>query len=271
MAYDSIHRTAWQRCVPYELFNHELSTGFRTRVVRPAPGVGSRYDPWELFDAAKGKYRTAETLWGEFAEIVRCIRQDALDPYVPSPRGESLILDWSNKYGLLGVLPLSAQMIVLPAVYERGETVAGTIEWDIKAGPWVAIQRTHVRAAGTWTTHTRYVGVSAPDGSDAERSPGDIVSASAYASPSVQPPRTLFQDWEELDWRIDEGNGQLSRFFRIKPRSGQYPALFSDEFWTAYQEPVGAWVRMACSLFRGSRVRLTACGRPLHRGAMVRR
>ena len=73
---------------------------------------------------------------------------DAVGRFTPSARGEALILDWSNKYGLLGVLPSSIQMMVLPPIYEP------TLEADSSLSsskPWI-VQRKHARLAGTWIT-----------------------------------------------------------------------------------------------------------------------
>jgi hypothetical protein len=64
---------------------------FANKAIRPPRGAALiRYDPWEAFHALQGKYRTAETLWGQFIELVRRCRQDALDRYTPSARGGRL-------------------------------------------------------------------------------------------------------------------------------------------------------------------------------------
>jgi hypothetical protein len=69
---------------------------FANKAIRPPRGAALiRYDPWEAFHALQGKYRTAETLWGQFIELVRRCRQDALDRYTPSARGGRLRL-WTG-------------------------------------------------------------------------------------------------------------------------------------------------------------------------------
>src|SRR5258707_976640 len=96
MAYDPVHSCWWK--------SERLTISGTT--IRPAERtICEQYDPWDVYESVKGKYRTVTTLWGEFAEIVRQIRQGAVDRYTPSPKGRLLILNWSRKYGLLGLLP----------------------------------------------------------------------------------------------------------------------------------------------------------------------
>ncbi len=205
--------------------------------LRPAPGaLRHAYNPWECFNDVKGKYRTVPTLWGEFAELVSHVRADAIGRYQPSPKGASRILDWSNKYGFLGVLPSSVQMIVLPPTSEADEQ-------DLAAGltPGCLIQRRHVRIAGMWITHN-----------DVEELWDNGFSSEApYAvrkparSSRFPPSQSLIWDWESLMVTIDENNARLRTFFSTPPSDGQYPLPLSKEFWAIYQEPLWAWMRAA--------------------------
>src|SRR5262249_25891042 len=95
---------------------YEISGG----AVRPAPRARlQRYQPWQKFEEAKGKYRKVTTLWGEFLEISRRIKAESGATLRPSRAGEALILEWCNRYGLLGILPGQAQFISLPPTSEN--------------------------------------------------------------------------------------------------------------------------------------------------------
>ena len=231
MADDSIHFASWWK---YE--RYEISHSSPLSVIRPATQAkGVAYDPWSFFEANRGKYRKVNTLWGELAEIVRRLDLNPHDLSVLSPEGESLVLDWCNKYGLLGLLPASAYSITLPPVWERSET----------SHPVTVIQRRYYRTAGTWTTSTDYKGLTASEAPGSQWSPGEPLPANAIGKFRLKPPQTLYWDWEEYSWRTDEGNVRLSWFFSANPPSGQFPQPLSDDFWTVYQEPIATWVRVA--------------------------
>jgi hypothetical protein len=220
--------------------------------VRPkAEAAPQPYDPWERFGALQGQYRTAETLWGEFVETMRQIEAEVVG-YAPSAKGESLIVEWSNKYGLLGVLPAQAQLIVLPPTYERAEQYFSGFPRRISNR--AIIQRRYARVAGSWMVHFEphvdleaavTVDEEAAVTKDSDWMPGTEVPEAKWSALDMEPPRTLLWEWEDLNWKSDERNQRISKFFIDSRWTNQYPPPLSEEFWKKYQEPLWAWVRAA--------------------------
>jgi hypothetical protein len=230
---DPVHTTEWWRSDTYVISEN---------AIRPKPGASLRaYNPWETFGGSKGKPRTVSTLWGEFAETVRQIRADAVRPYTPSKRGEALMLEWSARYGLLGILPGRAQIIVLPPTYERAE---GYMPKTYVPSGRCMVQRKYAKVAGSWLSHMRVSGEMVDVAEVPDWSPGDVIPFAARW-PDCETPQTLCWEWEELEWKTSKANEVLWSFFSDRPIHGQYPQPLSPEFWATYQEPIWEWMRAA--------------------------
>jgi hypothetical protein len=230
---DPVHNTKWWRSDTYAISNN---------AIRPTPGANLlTYNPWETFEGSRRKPRTVSTLWGEFAETVRQIRADAVSPYTPSKRGEALVLDWSARYGLLGILPGRAQTIVLPPTYERAEEYMP--KTYVPSGRCM-VQRKYAKVAGTWLSHMRVSGEMVNVAEVPDWSPGDVIPLAARL-PDCETPQTLYWEWEELEWKTSKANEVLWNFFSNPPIHGQYPQPLTTEFWATYQEPIWAWMRAA--------------------------
>jgi len=228
----SIRSSKWWRFKKYTICG---------RAVRPEAGQEPiPYDLWEPFEAVQGKYRTVKTLWGEFMETARQVQADAPHGYTPSAQGESLILDWCQKYGLLGILPGQAQVIILPPTYVRSDEYRGGT-----SRKRLILQRKHARIAGRWVTPELAIREdSATAEDDSGWRPGDLVPQSQWPD-SIEAPRTLFWGWENFEWQAPPDNENLLGFFAQPPSHGQYPQPLSPDFWRTYQEPVVEWMRAA--------------------------
>jgi len=112
-------RGKWKLWTRYELVNS---------TVVPAQDAELReYDPWERYRANFGKYRTVEQPYCSLIDLgIRLaqqreegVRPSRIDPkHVtsvtirgPQNEADSLILDWCNKHGLLGLVPVLATRI----------------------------------------------------------------------------------------------------------------------------------------------------------------
>ncbi|HLJ49238.1 MAG TPA: hypothetical protein VKU01_24665 [Bryobacteraceae bacterium] len=224
-------------------WKYDLPCCVEGKVIRPQrSSTVVPYDPWIIYREQQGKYRTVPTLWGEFAELVRRCGKDAIDPYTPSSGGEALILDWTNRYGMLGILPSRLESIVLPEVY-RPAPLPGTKSNEIKSSK---VQHRHVRVAGHWITETDTQEENRWSAPEAEQ-PGDDLAPSAQreAREPRQPARCAGFAWEDLTYRAGNTADCLPAFFSARLRSHQYPQPLSQEFWRAYQEPIREWMRAA--------------------------
>ncbi len=240
MSNDPIHLTKWwrfDRC--------EIQEG----AVRGAPGTQRiTYNPWERFESLKGKYRTVNTLWGEFVELSRQVREASVAPhqkgfYWPSATGQALILKWCNTYGLLGILPGTVQSIALPPTWEAAETVINPSRLLPNTAE-VTVQRTHARVGGVWNTlfNTSTKFVDGKEWKPSNPAPGTALLQSESVS---MPARTIYWDWEQRESKVSEGNLVLRPFFWREPHEGQYPVPLSPEFWEIYHEPLDEWTRIA--------------------------
>jgi len=228
---DPIHSGNWHRYDRYIIADN---------AIRPAAGASLiRYDPWEMFESVKGKYRTVQTLWGEFIELAQFLQDDAGNMFKPTAKGESLILDWCNRYGLLGILPNWADRIVLPPTYERAHPYYGQA-----VGPYqrFTVQQIHARISGEWFTHEWTRGYQGGIADYREWIPGSVVPRSEWPSGTEEPGAIwgLESNWASADRRRD-----LFQFFVDLPPNGQIPKPLSHKFWKMYQEPLSVWMPSA--------------------------
>lgn len=234
MPSDPIRHSTWWKFDSYVVRDHAL---------RAEPGSLQTYDPWQRFEEVRGRYRQAPTLWGEFIAVVHRIQEQALDRYTPSVDGEGLILNWSNQYGLLGILPAAAQSIVLPPTYEHSSEnpVYGP---GVAAGRPCIVQRSYQRVAGRWVAPSQIYGCSNGVDDPPQWKPGDKVPR-AQRPTGIDEPHTVQFEWEDCRWKREEGSGEWGAFFPSLLVSGNYPRPLSPEFWANYQEPLLRWMRAA--------------------------
>jgi len=132
-------RGNWNRWSRYDLMNG---------VVVPADGAElQEYDPWEAFRANVGKYRTVEQPYTALLELHRHLKNTESENVRFSRRSrgpqndaDHLILEWCNRHGLLGLLPVLSNSIRLPATIssdEHGEPTLEKCHYFRDGGVWL--------------------------------------------------------------------------------------------------------------------------------------
>jgi hypothetical protein len=242
MAHDPMHifpaaPLHWCRFDRYEI---------RDGAICPAPGATVyEYDPWDLHRATKGKYRTVETPYRDLLNLSVKLEANPVDPprsrsiepsLEASSEAERLILDWCQRYGMLGILPTQAEVIRLAAQTEHDGSAR-----DVS-------QASYIRTGGRWFRNVRITSSLRPsDFSPSEKQRGArMTSASTWPGPIV---RNWY--WYALEWKDDPLTGKFSEFFpRIENGNKiqgdfQYPCPGTLDFWSVYGEPVGEFARWA--------------------------
>src|ERR1051326_67333 len=218
----------WPRSTQYEMVKG---------TVVPAQGAEFReYDPWQSYRANVGKYRTVEHPYCSLLELgrsleyedsrgVRPSRMDLQRPLGDSLQGppnqaEQLILDWCNKHGLLGLVP-----VLSTSIHVGGEF-------------------RHIRDGGSWVTVLKHEGP-----------PFSIVVPVQSGEDSLS--RVLTKGdgsltW--LNWFSHEYDTKLlaekRAYFSARNDNGAFAAWRpgSQRFWANYGEPVHELYEW-CSVF----------------------
>ncbi len=228
-------RGKWKKWTHYELVNG---------VIVPAQHAELKeYDPWEKYRVNFGKYRTVEQPYCSLLELGRHldheknggVRQSKGDPKQvsggtkrgPQNAADKLILDWCNKHGLLGLLPvLSTRIEVTDNVFHHRD-----------GGKWLTILRHQERRRSTVIESQRVE--SGEDDSFTPQIRGDSRETLTW-----------------LDWVIHEYEttqlAKKSTFFGGSPGEPFTPwRPGSGAFWKIYREPadeIGDW----CTVFAHS-------------------
>lgn len=101
------HTQQWWRWSRYEI---------RDGFIRPSPGgTLRRYDPWaNYWRAADGRARDLRAPYQLLVDLLATIeREGRIDDEQLGPVGERALLDWCADYGLLGLLPQQAWLVML--------------------------------------------------------------------------------------------------------------------------------------------------------------
>src|SRR3990172_1269230 len=197
---------------------------FEEGYLRPAPGASFRdSDPWKDFvEMRASRGYLGESPYEQLVNIVR--EQKSVEETITG------LLEWTSRYGLLGVLPQHALNVRLaPSAGDGGKITQQSYSW--RRGEWI----------GKEHSDARFTGIS------------HYPSASAVVLEMKSP----FGEWgplrEAAAWREESLSETWGIFFRI-PReerdSFQYPRPLSEEFWKIYAEPVGAFLLAAHRLRR---------------------
>ncbi|HWQ52101.1 MAG TPA: hypothetical protein VN442_00350 [Bryobacteraceae bacterium] len=213
-------RGEWFRWSRYDLLNGLLV---------PAEGAQlQKYDPWEKFRANAGKYRTVDQPYVALLNLDQNLESLAKrgiyaskrrgNEFRPGVRNEAheLILDWCNRYGLLGLLP----------VLSKSMRVRVATPPDAAPGP-TFVQ--YYRLGGIW----HRTGVLRAECDD----------DGGYTWLSW--PFSLYQErpiWDLREFfRPAETDSETE--YRFQP-----PCPWSNRFWETYCEPVEEFERW-CSRF----------------------
>ena len=231
----TVVRGKWHRWSRYQLVNG--------RVVPDLEATPSRYDPWATFTANDGAYRTVKQPYVDLLELHRTLQQDQArgvrptelrergvsGPVVGPPTvADHHILEWCNRHGLLGILPVLSTSVRLadtehqdePAI-ERTQYVRDGDRWHIET----ALQFEWLSTSAATDEHVR---------ERAEGSHGTFSWFNFGARTHDQRPLADLWDYFPLAGARHDG---------FVP-----PVPFSEEFWRSYGEPVWEISRF-CDLF----------------------
>lgn len=204
MSQNQLFGDYWWRFSRYEILD-----GY----IRPAKGASlERYRPWLEYDALKGKGSVPRPYSG-LVELSREFDEHS-SGWELTDKEESLILDWCNTHGLLGVLLHQVEMVLM----RDRESELGWRRYTRTARGWTR-EETNLRR----TEHPRRPGVWL---------------------------RTL----GTFRWEFEPLSRTWSRFFPEVPKDQcetfRYPLPSSDEFWKRYAEPVDAFLNAAHQIRR---------------------
>jgi hypothetical protein len=144
---------------------------------------------------------------------------------------EDLILEWCNRYGLLGILPgRLLQMTLCP-------------QWHFLQGTDILrpLRFTHIRTATGWRSSGRYCHNVVPSvAHEAEAlTPKDLARCSKLTN--IAAPEVILRDESSQGYLSGKPSDLgIFRFFGISQNEAdtfQYPMPLSDEFWRSYGEP----------------------------------
>ena len=217
----------WFRYSRYEMLNGV--------VVRAEASELTQYDPWENFRKNEGKYRTVVQPYTALLNLHSSLKQaegrgirpspvvirPSDDPLIgPQNDADSLILDWCNRHGLLGLVPVLSNSIFFPRKAGKDDG------WNHASH--------HVRRGGTWgSTSLNW---------DPNNAGGPHYPATSH----VTWLNTWFRTYRECPLE------EIRDFFTPLrgPNLDQFtpPCPLSYFFWRCYVEP-GASIAYWCSTF----------------------
>lgn len=246
--------TTWWKCDRYEI---------KRGMIRPAKGAKVvKYQPWLHYRQASENPKTrGNKPHEELANLFRhCFRGELRErgsfPYKNlAPDTNERILEWCNRWGLLGTLPHYCIGLKLYPVYGH------VPQWSREESLVGANQTYYARRAGGWAQEgialDRDVAPVVPSGSVAEGSP----YPQRRLSPTIKATATLIGNYfrPHQEWGFSPSFQQTPRdvplsemwaqyFPSIPSRNRykyQYPSPASAAFWSIYAEPVGEFLRHA--------------------------
>lgn len=246
-------RGDWMRFTRYELRNGSIA---------PAPKARLRkYDPWAL---ETRPYR-------ELAAIFEL--DDPLEMPERRPEVVAAVIDWCNRFGLLGTLLHRLVSVTYAHRWARQEV--GKAKGRVFA---IATQETHWLSPSAWITNSRGLGGSLREGKELI---GELVERDDLPAEAIRPHALLIDlpGWNSSGVAgLDGFAGPIkkeslarswARYFPDVPpfqrETYDYPEPGSEAFWRVYGEPVSEFVRAAYSLTDA----LEAILRPNHDDAIT--
>lgn len=236
---------------------YELHDGY----IRPARGAKlEEYTPWDLHARSRDTrqrhrqppYQELATLLGEFHGAL-----DYSGKFVPTAKAVEALLDWCQRYGLLGLLPHEAEMVTF-----RPRLVwlpAGSPPQPPAREPMWR-QDGFVRVAGGWRVHSRFDSPSLDPALellllDWTREENELQKTDpCHETPTFQPPN----DWPPPHVLIRDPEYRhlldrpLDNWFRYFPdhsdQTQPTPRPLTSAFWQAYAEPLEGFLTAAALL-----------------------
>jgi hypothetical protein len=220
---------------------YEVVDGF----IRPTRHAAlEEYDPWEEYSRSLIKKEKTDPPFLSLTQLIDRIDPPSGSAKKPAKQAEQEIINWCNKYGLLGLLPQSSLIAVLNARWETQ-----------KIRPpdrprLVPTTYTVTRINYGWRREWDAV----LDGPDEFRlGQKDRIVPDEYVPISLQRPGVLEQSFGGSRFQWTPFSDSWGLFFPDVPPEDRelfrYPIPLSKEFWGGYAEPIHLF-RAAAVMFR---------------------
>ncbi len=229
----------------------------RDGFIRPAPGAGpTTYDPWsDYWGRAKMAKREHQPPYQSLVALVKTFGVDYRGQPVATPESVAAILSWCRKYGLLGLLLQESRM-----VFFSPRSVLACGDPDPTASLEPAWALTHYsREPAAWHAHTRFRSPSYGEWTDLDFQEPDVTHFPAHRPSDEIPacpvpkhwprPEVTASDLQSPGWYPSSlTKNWFSYFPDLKDQTQLTPIPLTSEFWSAYAEPLDAFVRAAVLL-----------------------
>ena len=208
--------------------------------IRPAEGAQlNRYDPWEK-DAGRGRSKRA---YQELIELIEDVRGGPFLWTSLRPGSEEKVLAWCEKHGLLGLLLHETVSVTFQAQWSLYEPEQSR---QVLVAPSIT---TIDRLVDRWRENTRtYDDLLQPPG---EKQADTPLEDEEYLD-RMPRRRALIQTLNDdslVELDLEESWG---RFFpavkRENAKTFRYPAPPTEQFWRAYGESIGDFMKAAGAL-----------------------
>lgn len=214
--------------------------------IRPAPGAAFvRYDPWDHYRLARQHGKQEDlTPYQELLRLADIRFVFNQGRFVAEADDAQKLLEWCNRYGLLGVLFHRVQEVRLAPRWHRMMLLPSP-----KPNVLFPTQRRITRAATGW--RSQYIQRShdyvIQDEPDRE---GSLVEEGLR--PADMTAGAWVRKIDAFDWQWESLSKTWARFFPDTPReereTREYPLPLSEEFWREYAEPLDQFVNAVRAL-----------------------
>lgn len=216
--------------------------------IRPAPGAAFvRYNPWDYYRLARQHGKQEDlTPYQELLKLadIRFVFTDN-NRLAAEPDDARRILDWCNRYGLLGVLLQRVREVRFAPRWQRIGFPGA------EADLLYPTQSRVVRTATGWREQVTHnlMGTVLEGEPDRE---GTLVEEDER--PADMPVGALIRRLDTFDWQWEPLSNTWARFFPDTPReereTREYPLPLSTDFWREYAEPLDDFVTAVRALVR---------------------
>lgn len=214
--------------------------------IRPAPGAAFvRYDPWDHYRLARQHGKQEDlTPYQELLKLADIRFVFNQGRFVVEADDAQKLLEWCNRYGLLGVLLHRVQEVRLAPRWHRMVLLPSP-----KPNVLFPTQRHITRAATGWRSQyiQRLDGYVIRDEPDRE---GSLVEEGLR--PADMTAGAWVRKIDAFDWQWESLSKTWVRFFPDTPReereTREYPLPLSEEFWREYAEPLDQFVNAVRAL-----------------------
>ncbi len=214
--------------------------------IRPAPGAAFvRCDPWDHYRLARQHGKQEDlTPYQELLRLADIRFVFNQGRFVAEADDAQKLLEWCNRYGLLGVLLHRVQEVRLAPRWHRMMLLPSP-----KPNVLFPTQRRITRAATGW--RSQYIQRShdyvIQDEPDRE---GSLVEEGLR--PADMTAGAWVRKIDAFDWQWESLSKTWARFFPDTPReereTREYPLPLSEEFWREYAEPLDQFVNAVRAL-----------------------